>query len=137
MSKDVISDLLTSIRNGIMRSFSYVIVPYSGIKQKIVTIFKDEGFISKFEIMNDENGFKTIKIFLKYVDRESVIHEIKRVSKLSRRMYSGYKDLKPVTGNLGIMVLTTSRGIMTDKTAKKLRIGGEVICTVWWGENYV
>ena len=127
---DVIGDFLTIIRNGIAVSRLSVTVPYSKLKNSIVDILKSEGFIKDFSI--EANGTKkSLRIFLKYVDGESVIHEISRVSKPGRRMYRGFNDLKPVVGGLGVSILTTSHGVLTNKQAKARSVGGEVICTVW------
>jgi small subunit ribosomal protein S8 len=127
---DVIGDFLTIIRNGIAVSRLSVTVPYSKLKNSIVDILKNEGFIRDFAI--EANGTKkSLRIFLKYVDGESVIHEISRVSKPGRRMYRGFNDLRPVVGGLGVSILTTSHGVLTNKQAKARSVGGEVICTVW------
>lgn len=130
MSKDVIADFLTIIRNGIMRSKNSVASNYSKLRYEIAQILKEEGFVSDV-IVEDQDKEKQIKVVLKYVDGESVIHEVKRVSKPSRRIYTHVDDIKPVIGGLGISIITTNKGVMTDKTAKQLRIGGELICTVW------
>jgi len=130
MSVDSIGDFLTIIRNGILVSKSFVLVPYSKLKNSIADILKQEGFIKDVLVENIDNN-KYLKIVLKYIDGESVIHEIERVSKPSRRVYQSISNCKPVIGGLGIAILTTNRGIMTDKQAKKYMIGGEVICTVW------
>jgi small subunit ribosomal protein S8 len=127
---DVIGDFLTIIRNGIAVSRLSVTVPYSKLKNSIVDILKNEGFIKDFSIEADGTK-KSLRIFLKYVDGESVIHEISRVSKPGRRMYRGFSDLKPVVGGLGVSILTTSHGVLTNKQAKARSVGGEVICTVW------
>lgn len=130
MSKDVIADFLTTIRNGIMRSKASVTSYYSKMKFDIAQILKDEGFVADV-VVEEQEGVKLVKVLLKYVNGESVIHEIKRVSKPSRRIYAHVEDIKPVIGGLGISVLTTSKGLVTDKTAKQQRVGGELICTVW------
>ena len=130
MSKDVIADFLTILRNGIMRSKSSVTSHYSKMKYDIAQILKEEGFVSDV-LVEEQDGVKQIKIALKYVDGESVIHEIKRVSKPSRRKYANVENIKPVIGGLGISVLTTNKGLMTDKTAKQQCVGGELVCTVW------
>jgi small subunit ribosomal protein S8 len=131
MSIDVIGNLLTIIRNGIMASKPFVIVPHSKMNSSIVQILKNEGFIRDFAEQSAEDTRKNIKIFLKYVDGESVIHEITRVSKPSLRKYAGHNKVKPVIGGLGVSILTTNKGIMTNRKAKELSVGGEVICTVW------
>ena len=132
MSIDSIADFLTIIRNGVMVSKSFVTAPYSKMRHSIAQILKNEGFITDFVILNaDSDAKKTLKVVLKYVDGESVIHEIQRVSKPGRRVYVGNKEIKPVIGQLGVSILTTSRGVIANKQAKKLSVGGEVICTVW------
>jgi len=130
MSQDSIGDFLTIIRNGIMASKMNVLVPFSGFKLEIASILKGEGFI-KDALVEELDGKKMIKVLLKYVDGESVIHELKRVSTPGRRQYRRFFELKPVIGGLGISILTTSKGLMTDKRAKNLTVGGEVLCTVW------
>jgi small subunit ribosomal protein S8 len=132
MSIDVIADFLTIIRNGVMVSKSFVTAPYSKMRESIAQILKNEGFITDFVIINtDSDVKKRLKVVLKYVDGEAVIHEIQRVSKPGRRVYAGNKEIKPVIGQLGISILTTSRGVIAHQKAKKLSVGGEVICTVW------
>ena len=133
MSIDAIGDFLTIIRNGLMASKRTVVAPYSKIKLEIVTILKNEGFIKDFEIIESQTHKKEIKVFLKYVDGESVIHCIDRVSKPSRRVYTKVKNLKPVIGGLGISIVSTNKGLLTDKQIKNQNgnVGGEIICTVW------
>lgn len=130
MSVDVIGNFLTIIRNGIMRSKPFVEDSFSNLKLQLVKILQEEGYIGSFEVVG-EGLQQRIKVVLKYVDGESVIHEIKRVSKPSRRIYSGCDKIKPVIGGLGISILTTNQGLLTDKVAKQKSVGGEVICTVW------
>lgn len=132
MSVDSIADFITIIRNGVMASKSFVTAPYSKMRLAIAQILKNEGFIHDFVIMNtDSDAKKLLKIVLKYVDGEAVIHEIQRVSKPGRRVYVGSKQIKPVIGQLGVSILTTSRGVIANQKAKQLSVGGEVICTVW------
>lgn len=131
MSIDTIGDFLTIIRNGIMASKHAVLIPHSTLKLSVGNILLQEGFISECSVVDAEATKKSIKIVLKYVDGESVIHELKRASKPGRRYYAGLNEIKPVIGGLGVSVLSTNRGVITNKEAKKLGIGGEVICTVW------
>jgi len=132
MSVDSIADFLTIIRNGVMVSKSFVTAPYSKMRHSIAQILKNEGFITDFVIINaDSDATKRLKVVLKYVDGEAVIHEIQRISKPGRRVYAGSQEIKPVIGQLGISILTTSRGVIANQNAKKLSVGGEVICTVW------
>src|SRR3972149_1141717 len=106
MSVDSIGNFLTIIRNGVKVSNPYVIAPLTKINKSIAQILESEGFIRGFDQVEQE-GFKKLKIFLKYVNGESAIHELDRVSKLSRRSYAGLGDVKPVIGGLGISILTT------------------------------
>ena len=130
MSKDVIADFLTIVRNGIVRSKFSVETSYSKLRYEIAQILKEEGFVSDV-LLEEQAEQKNIKIVLKYVDGESVIHEITRISKPSRRVYTGVDHVKPVISGLGVSILTTSKGVMTDRVAKKHRVGGELICTIW------
>jgi len=132
MSFDAIGDFLTIIRNGLMVSKPFVVAPYSKVKFEVANILKEEGFIKDCIVVNEDDLVKkAIKVYLKYVNNESVIHEIKRVSTPGRRHYSGAKRVKPVIGGLGVSILSTNCGMMTQNKAKELNVGGEVICTVW------
>lgn len=137
MSIDTIGDFLTIIRNGLQRAKPFVFVPYSHFKESILQTLKDEGFIREFAVVADDGSKKSIKIYLKYVNGESVIHELKRISSPGCRQYvqigakKGPFAVKPVIGGLGVSILTTSRGVMTHKKARELGVGGEIICTVW------
>lgn len=132
MSIDILGNFLTTIRNGIARSKTSVNMPYSKLKHELASVLQEEGFITAVEVLHENDVVKKeLKVFLKYVNNESVIHEITRVSKPSRRVYAGIGNIKPVIGGMGVSVLTTNKGLLTDKTAKKMRVGGEIICTVW------
>ena len=134
MSIDTIGNFLTILRNKIMASSPYAIAPYSKMNIEIARILKEEGFVKDVQVVEQDTAAKkALKIFFKYVNGESVLHELTRISKPSRREYAKIKNLKPVINGLGITILSTNRGIMTDKQAKNasLRLGGEVICTVW------
>ena len=130
MSVDSIGNFLTIIRNGTTSSKALVVAPFSKINLNIAEILKSEGFIKDVTVQ-DEDGKKFLTVTLKYVDGESVIHEITRVSTPGRRVYEGLNTIKPVIGNLGVAILTTNRGVITNKMARKLGVGGEVICTIW------
>lgn len=130
MAIDTIGDFLTIIRNGVAVSKRSVVAPYSRLKFEIANILKNEGFI-KDVIVEEDNNHKQIKVFLKYVDGESVIHEITRISKPSRRVYESSINIKPIIGGLGISILTTNKGALTNRDARKIGVGGEIICTVW------
>ena len=131
MSIDIIGNFLTVIRNGVLASKRDITSAYSHLKYEIAQLLKQEGFIKDITVLEDEKKHKYIKIILKYVDGESAIHEITRVSRPGRRVYETVAHLKPVIGGLGIAILTTNHGVITDKQAKQLSVGGEVICTVW------
>ena len=131
MSIDTISDFLTIIRNGIMVSKPTVVAPHSRTKHAVANILKDEGFIRNCEVIENESGKKILKISLKYVNGESVIHEITRISKSACREYAGVCSFKPVIGGLGLSIISTNKGVLSHKKAKELNVGGEVICTVW------
>ncbi len=131
MSIDAIGDFLTIIRNGVMVAKPSVSAPHSNMRQQIASLLKDQGFVRSVSVSEDEAGKKVITVDLKYVGGESVIHEITRVSRPSRREYTGSKTIKPVIGGLGITILSTSHGVMTQQQAKQEGVGGEVLCTVW------
>lgn len=130
MSVDTIGNFLTIIRNGIMRSKRFVVAPYSKTRHDLAKILEQEGFISGVEVL-DSDKFKTVKVVLKYYQGESVIHEITRVSKPSRRIYVKSKNVKSVIGGLGVSIFSTSKGLITNKASKSMNVGGEFICTVW------
>ncbi|RTL05961.1 30S ribosomal protein S8 [Candidatus Dependentiae bacterium] len=131
MSIDCIGNFLTIIRNATRVSKTFVLVPHSSMRYAIALLLKQEGFVKDVSVEELGNNKKNIKVALKYVGGESVIHEIKRVSTPGCRMYSSIANVKPVIGGIGISILTTSRGVLTHKQAKKLNVGGEVLCTVW------
>lgn len=128
---DSIANFLTIIRNGTMASKPKVRIPHSNQIAAIAEILLQEGFIKSAQQVLGEDGHPVMEIVLKYVDGESVIHEIERKSKSSRRLYTGVDSIKPVIGGLGVSILSTNKGIISHKQAKKERVGGEVICTVW------
>ncbi len=131
---DPIADMLTRIRNAIMAGHSYVVVPGSKMKLAIARILKDEGFIENYEVTKDHPQ-PMIRIWLKYAgdrkDRRSAITGLKRVSRPGRRVYTGRRGIPWVLSGLGIAVLSTSRGVMTGKKARRLGLGGEVLCHIW------
>ncbi len=128
---DPIADLLTQIRNGLAANKRWIDVPASNTKKRIVFILKEEHYIEDFIFIAD-GGKETIRVFLKYdYNNKPVIAGIERVSKPSRRVYVAKNNLPRVLDGLGIAILSTSRGVISNKTAKKLNIGGEVLCNVW------
>ena len=132
VTSDPIADMLTRIRNANIAKHDTVDVPSSKMKVAIADILLNEGFIEKYDIVEDGN-FKTMHITLKYgVDKnEKVITGIKRISKPGLRVYAGKDELPVVLGGLGIAILSTNQGIITDKEARKLQVGGEVLAFVW------
>jgi small subunit ribosomal protein S8 len=128
---DPIADMLTRIRNANMVGHETVEIPGSNIKRAIVEILKKEGFIRDAEFIPD-NKQGIIRVFLKYgPNNERVITGLKRISKPGLRVYAKHQEIPRVLGGLGIAILSTSKGIMTDKEARRAQVGGEVICYVW------
>ena len=129
---DPIADMLTRIRNANTAKHDTVDVPASKIKLAIADILLEEGYIAKYDIVED-GAFKTIHITLKYgVDKnEKVISGLKRISKPGLRVYANAEELPRVLGGLGTAIISTNQGVITDKEARKLQIGGEVLCFVW------
>ena len=131
-TSDPIADMLTRIRNANTAKHDTVDVPASKMKIAIADILVDEGYIVKYDII-EENNFKTIRITLKYgADKnEKIISGIKRISKPGLRVYAGKDKIPQVLGGLGIAILSTNQGLITDKQARKLQVGGEVLAFVW------
>ncbi len=130
MLTDPIADYLTRIRNAIERKKEVVEIPGSNLKKEITKILKEEGYIEDYEFI-DNNKQGVIKITLKYVDGESAITGLERISKPGRRVYSSARKLPKVLNGLGIAIISTSKGVMTDKTARDKNLGGEVLCYIW------
>ena len=129
---DPIADMLTRIRNANTAKHDTVDIPSSKIKLAIADILVDEGYIAKYDII-DEGSYKTMRVTLKYgADKnEKIITGIKRISKPGLRVYAGKDEIPYVLGGLGIAILSTNQGIVTDKEARKLKVGGEVLALVW------
>ena len=128
---DPIGDMFTRIRNGQMRSLNNIKVPASKFRLKILEVLKSEGYINNFLIENRKNNKKDLKVNLKYFEGSPVIKEIKRVSKPGRRVYSRASSIPKIQNGLGLAILSTSKGIMSDTEARKKNIGGEIICRVF------
>ena len=127
---DPIADMLTRIRNAINAGHVKVDIPSSKLKMAIAKILKDEGFIKNFKLI-DDNKQKLLRIYLKYsADNQPAIIRLKRISSPGRRVYLKAEDLHPVYNNMGIIILSTSKGIITNKAARQLNIGGEVLCEI-------
>ena len=131
MVNDPIADMLTRIRNALIAKHDSVVVPASKIKKNIAEILLDEGYISAFEVVEEE-GKVNIVITLKYGEKkQSIINGLKRISKPGLRIYSGAEDLPKVLNGLGIAIVSTNKGLMTDKQAREANVGGEVLAFVW------
>jgi small subunit ribosomal protein S8 len=135
---DPISDMITRIRNGVTAKHTRVDMPASKLKAEIARILQDEGYIQGFRLVEEaaekpgRNPRQVIRIFLKYGPHgEKVITGLERISRPGRRVYLGVSDVPAVLGGLGTSILTTSRGVMTGRAAKKAGVGGEVLCNVW------
>jgi small subunit ribosomal protein S8 len=127
---DPIADMLTVIRNGLAANHKSVTVPYSGVKNGICQVLKAEGYIASFDVLETKPA-KTLKVTLKYgIEGEPVIHELTRVSTPGLRQYAGSAELRPVIRGLGISIVSTSKGILSDRTCREQKIGGEVLCIV-------
>jgi small subunit ribosomal protein S8 len=128
---DPVADMLTRIRNAGMAKHQKVDIPSSNLKVNLATVLRAEGFIKNFKVIPDAKQ-GVLRVYLKFIDeKDPVINEIKRVSKPGGRVYVNADKIKKVKNGLGVAVLSTSKGLVTDKTARELGIGGEVLCTVW------
>ncbi len=128
---DPIGDMFTRIRNGQMRSMTTVEIPASNFRLKILDVLKAEGFIINYFIEKKENNKKILKVDLKYFEGTPVIKEIKRVSKPGRRVYSRALSIPKIQNGLGLAIISTPKGVMSDSEARKNNIGGEIICRVF------
>ncbi len=127
---DPIADMLTRIRNGLHAEKAEISMPASRTKASIAEVLKNEGFIKSYKTAG-EGATKTLDIELKYFQGAPVIEEIHRISKPGRRVYAGSTEIPKVRDGLGVALVSTSRGIMTDKTARETGVGGEILCTVF------
>ena len=128
---DPIADMLTRIRNSQMRGKSVVMTPSSKLRVRVLEVLADEGYIRGFEATTGEDGHPAIEISLKYYEGEPVIRELKRVSKPGRRVYMGVNDIPSVRQGLGVSIVSTSKGVMSDANARAANVGGEVLCTIF------
>ncbi len=128
---DPIGDMLTRIRNAQSRGKNEVLTPASKLRAWVLDVLKDEGYIRGYEQVTGANGHPELRIELKYFEGTPVIREIKRVSKPGRRVYMGVKDLPQVRQGLGVSIVSTPRGVMSDAHARAANVGGEVLCTVF------
>ena len=128
---DPIGDMFSRIRNGQMRSLNSVNIPSSNFRQNILKILKNEGYINDYFIDKSEKNKINLKINLKYYDGDPVIKEIKRISKPGRRIYSRANSIPKVMNGLGLAIISTPKGVMSDTEARKNNVGGEIICRVF------
>lgn len=127
---DPIADMLTRIRNGGKAKFNSVDIPGSKLKTEIAKVLKNEGYIRNYKFLKDgKQGI--LKVYLKYDGQVNAIFGLKRISRPSKRIYLKSKDIRPVLNGLGVSILSTSRGVMTDGRARKENIGGEILCNIW------
>jgi small subunit ribosomal protein S8 len=128
---DPLADMLTRIRNASSAKHDRVDIPVSRLKEAIAKTLKDEGYIKNYKVIADERKHGTLRIFLKYDANRRGIINLKRVSKPSRRVYVGRDKIPSVLKGLGISILSTPKGVLTDREAKRANVGGEVLCYVW------
>ena len=131
MVNDPIGDMIARIRNAAMRKRSKVLTPASRMRERVLDVLQTEGYIRGFSVVQKPGAFPQFEVELKYFDGEPVIAEISRVSKPGRRVYSSIADLKPVKNGLGISILSTPKGVMSDTAARDANVGGEVLCQVY------
>lgn len=128
---DPISDFLTHLRNASKAGLAQCVSPHSKLKESLAGILKAEGFVRDVATGTDERGHKTVIVTMKYVDSAPVITGLKRSSTPGRRLYTGYADIPRVLNGLGIAIVSTSKGLMKDQDARRNKLGGELVCTVW------
>lgn len=128
---DPIADLLTRIRNALLAKHDRLDVPSSKLKRNICALLKQEGYIQDFEVI-DQSPQDSLRIFLRYTDAGTpAMRRMSRVSKPGRRVYRGADDIEPVLNGLGTAIVSTSRGLLTDRQAREMRVGGEILCEIW------
>ncbi len=129
---DPIADMLTRVRNATLRRHSHVVMPASKLKVAIARIMQEEGYIDGFDLLQKDDDRPAIRITLKYTgEREPVISHLERISKPGRRVYTKRRDIPWVIQGMGIAILSTPKGVMTDRDARRRNVGGEILCYVW------
>jgi small subunit ribosomal protein S8 len=128
---DPISDFLTHLRNASKAGLAQCVSPHSKLKESLAGILKAEGFVRDVATGTDERGHKTVIVTMKYVDSAPVITGLKRSSTPGRRLYTGYSEIPRVLNGLGLSIISTSKGLMKDQDARRNKLGGELVCTVW------
>jgi small subunit ribosomal protein S8 len=128
---DPISDFLTHIRNASKAGLAQCVSPHSNLKESLARILKAEGFVRDVSTGVDAQGHKTVVVAMKYVDAAPVITGLRRSSSPGRRLYTGYSEIPRVLNGLGLAIISTSKGLMKDQDARRNKLGGELVCTVW------
>jgi len=129
---DPVADLLSRIRTAYMAKHDRLDVPASKLKIEVCRILKEQGYVESFEHLDSDPVKKQVRIYLRYTpDGEPLIRSIKRISKPGRRVYKGAEEIRPVLNGLGVGIISTSQGLLTDSEARQNRVGGEVLCEVW------
>lgn len=128
---DPISDFLTHLRNASKAGLAQCVSPHSKLKESLANILKNEGYVRDVATGTDDKGHKTLVVTMKYVDSAPVITGLKRTSTPGRRLYTGYTEIPRVLNGLGIAIVSTSKGLMKDQDARRNKLGGELVCTVW------
>ncbi|MCX6949270.1 MAG: 30S ribosomal protein S8 [Lacunisphaera sp.] len=128
---DPISDFLTRLRNASKAGLAECVMPHSKLKESLAGILKAEGFVRAVATGTEERGHKTLIVTMKYVDSAPVITGLKRTSTPGRRIYTGYSEIPRVLNGLGLSIISTSKGLMKDQDARRHKLGGELVCTVW------
>lgn len=129
---DPIADLLSRIRTAHLAKHDRLDMPASKLKAEICVLLKEQGYIEDFQLLDDDPVKRQMRVFLKYTsDGNPMIRHLQRVSKPGRRVYRGTEDLRPVLNGLGVGIVSTSQGLLTDKEARQRRVGGEILCEVW------
>jgi small subunit ribosomal protein S8 len=128
---DPISDFLTHLRNASKAGLAQCVSPHSKLKESLANILKSEGYVRDVATGTDENGHKTVVVTMKYVDNAPVLTGLKRSSTPGRRLYTGYADIPRVLNGLGIAIVSTSKGLLKDQDARRQKLGGELVCTIW------
>jgi small subunit ribosomal protein S8 len=128
---DPLADMLTRIRNANSARHDRVDIPASRLKEAIAKILKEEGYIKNFKVIEDERKHRILRVFLKYDPNRRGVINLKRISKPSRRVYVGSDEVPSVLKGMGVSILSTSKGVLTDKEARKANVGGEVLCYIW------
>lgn len=128
---DPLGDMLTRIRNAQMRSRPKVSTPASKLRERVLEVLRDEGYIRGFSRTDYDDGKSEIEIELKYFDGQPVIRQIKRISSPGRRVYSSVKDIPTIANGLGVAILSTPKGVMSDSQARRENVGGEVLCSIF------